>query len=60
VCDEHGIRGDGGYCGDNGDNGAHLDRINVFVLWLFQDIYNCRSPASAKIFKKNPALFLVY
>jgi hypothetical protein len=31
VCDEHGIRGDGGYCGDNGDNGAHLDRINVFV-----------------------------
>ena len=27
VCDEHGIGGDGEYCGDND---AQLDRINVF------------------------------
>jgi tubulin beta len=27
VCDEHSIGGSGEYCGDNG---AHLDRINVF------------------------------
>jgi tubulin beta len=27
LCDEHGIGGDGGYCGDNK---APLDRINVF------------------------------
>jgi hypothetical protein len=26
VCDEHGIRGDGEYCGGND---AQLDRINV-------------------------------
>jgi tubulin beta len=28
LCDEHGIGGDGEYCGD--DNDAQLDRINVF------------------------------
>jgi tubulin beta len=27
LCDEHGIGGDGEYCGD--DNDAQLDRINV-------------------------------
>jgi hypothetical protein len=27
VCDEHGIGGSGGYCGDND---AHLGRISVF------------------------------
>jgi tubulin beta len=27
ICDEHGIGGDGEYCGDND---AQLDRINVF------------------------------
>jgi hypothetical protein len=27
VCDEHGIGGNGEYCGDNN---AHLNRINVF------------------------------
>jgi tubulin beta len=27
LCDEHGIGGDGEYCGDND---AQLDRINVF------------------------------
>jgi len=27
MCDEHGIGGDGEYCGDNN---AQLDRINVF------------------------------
>jgi tubulin beta len=28
LCDEHGIGGDGEYCGDNND--AQLGRINVF------------------------------
>jgi hypothetical protein len=29
VCDEHGISGDGEYCGDND---AQLGRINVFTM----------------------------
>jgi tubulin beta len=29
ICDEHGIGGDGEYCGDNN---AQLGRINVFYL----------------------------
>ena len=34
LCDEHGIGGDGEYCGD--DNDAQLGRINVF--------FTCSSP----------------
>jgi tubulin beta len=29
VCDEHGIGGSGGYCGDID---AHLDRIRIYLL----------------------------
>jgi tubulin beta len=34
VCDEHGIGGSGGSCGDND---AQLDRINVFYHLAFGD-----------------------
>jgi tubulin beta len=36
LCDEHGIGGDGEYCGDND---AQLDRINVFYHEASGDKY---------------------
>ena len=36
MCDEHGIGGDGEYCGDND---AQLDRINVFYHEASGDKY---------------------
>jgi hypothetical protein len=36
LCDEHGIGGDGEYCGD--DNGAQLDRIGVFYYEAGQNL----------------------
>jgi tubulin beta len=36
LCDEHGIGGDGEYCGDND---AQLDRINVFYHEASRDKY---------------------
>jgi hypothetical protein len=36
MCDEHGIGGDGEYCGDND---SKLDRINVFHYKAYGDKY---------------------
>jgi tubulin beta len=36
LCDEHGIGGDGEYCGDND---AQLDRVNVFYHEVSGDKY---------------------
>ena len=36
MCDEHGIGGDGEYCGDND---AQLDRINVIYHWASGGMY---------------------
>jgi tubulin beta len=38
LCDEHGIGGDGEYCGD--DNDALLDRINVFYYEAGRNLVN--------------------
>ena len=36
LCDEHGIGGDGEYCGNND---AQLDLINVFYHWASDGMY---------------------
>jgi tubulin beta len=43
LCDEHGIGGDGEYCGDND---AKLDRINVFYREASGDKYVPRTVLS--------------
>jgi tubulin beta len=43
LCDEHGIGGDGEYCGDND---AQLGRINVFYLEASGDKYVPRTVLS--------------
>jgi tubulin beta len=40
LCDEHGIGGDGEYCGDND---AQLDRINLFYHEASGDKYVLRT-----------------
>jgi tubulin beta len=40
LCDEHGIGGDGEYCGDND---AQLDRINVYYHEASADKYAPRT-----------------
>jgi tubulin beta len=43
LCDEHGIGGDGEYCGDND---AQLDRINVYYHEASGDKYEKRTALS--------------
>jgi tubulin beta len=49
LCDEHGIGGDGEYCGDND---AQLDRINVFYHEASGDKYVPRTV----LFELEPGL----
>jgi tubulin beta len=49
VCEEHGIRGSGAYCGDND---AHLGRINV----LHHEALGGKSVPCAVLFDLEPGV----